>query len=183
MKRHLTNTTERVVTAVVSGLREADSVRDGLCTCAACRADITALTLCTLPPHFCTGRKDERFVREKLGNRVEGAVDHAAQRVAMHPKHDRIDGPAPSLKLVNFTFEEGMVLLDSLIREESLSCSCDTCASDILAYTLNRFPPKYGVERNGKVELPPKQRGRLRQDMALLLPVAVETISNRPRHS
>lgn len=182
MQQRLTNTTERVVTAAVSAFREKNSAGDGLCTCAPCSADITALTLCTLPPHFCTGRKDKRFVREKLGNRVEGAVDQAAQRVASHPKHERTDDPHPSLKLVNFTLEEGLVLLDSLIREEYLSCSCDTCTSDILAYTLNRFPPKYGVERNGEVSLPRKQRDRLRQDMAFLLPLAVETISGRPRH-
>ena len=183
MRHRLTNTTERVVAAAVDALREQPGNDVPLCTCAACNADIMALTLCSLPPHYCTGREDEQFVREKLGDRVERAVGHSAQRVALHPKHDRVEEGKPDVNLVNFTFEEGTVLLSSLMEQEPRPCSCDTCSSDILAYTLNRFPPKYGVVRSGRIEFPQNERDSLRQDMAFILALAVGVVSSKPRHS
>ncbi len=183
MKYRLTNTTERVVTAAVDVLRESPADAAPLCSCAACRADIMALTLCSLPPHYCTGREDESFVREKLGSRVEREVVHSAQRVAKHPKHDRVEEGKGDVNLLNFTFEEGSALLASLPGQEPFPCSCDTCSSDILAYTLNRFPPKYGVARSGKIEFPQHERDSLRQDMAFILALAVGVVSSKPRHS
>jgi hypothetical protein len=183
MASRLTNSTELVIGDIVAGQRARISPREGRCRCAACEADITALTLSSLPPQYFTTVKAGDLLMGKEMERLEVAVESAAARVARNPKDGRPGTPPSEVRLVNYTFEEGTAIVDDLVGEGALPCSCDECCSDILAYALNRFPAKYGVERDGRTALRQRDRENIQQDLAFFVRFAAGVVSRRPRHS
>ena len=183
MASRLTNSTEQVIGDIIAGQRTRMSARDGRCQCAACEADVTALALSSLPPRYFTTVKAGDLLMGKEIDRLEVAVESAAARVARNPKDGMPDTPPSEVRLVNYAFEEGTTIVDDLVEEGALPCSCDSCCSDILAYALNRFPAKYGVARDGRTSFRQRDRENLQQDLAFFVRFAAAIVSRNPRHS
>ena len=63
-------------------------------------------------------------------------------------------------------------------------CGCVLCRNDIMAYALNRLPPKYVVSTTGevytKMDALKTQHGA---DIVAALTHAVQAVSAAPRHS
>lgn len=182
----LVNTTERVVRETVDDRkRTALSADDGTgCWCPLCESDVMALTLGALSPHYCTDFDDRKVLEAEESRKVERTVDHSIARVALHPKHERLaeDILDLRLRLVNFSCKEGKAILDSLFEDAGDSCSCPQCRTETLAYALNRYPPRYGVERNGIVEMPARERAAIREEISIILTHANRVVTASPRH-
>lgn len=41
--------------------------------------------------------------------------------------------------------------LEEYLRKNDIPCKCDRCQSDIMAFALNRLPPRYFVSLKGEV--------------------------------
>jgi hypothetical protein len=179
------NDTERVVRETVDRKKASRSADDNTeCWCPLCESDIMALSLGALSPHYCTDFDYEKVLEGEESRRVERAVDHSISRVALHPKHERLaeDISDLRLRLVNFSCKEGKAIIDSLLDDSGDSCSCPQCRAETLAYALNRYPPRYGVERNGIVEMPALEREAIREEISIILTHANRVVTASPRH-
>ncbi len=182
---NLRNATERVVRETVDQKKTVRSAGDSTgCWCPLCESDIIALSLGTLSPHYCTDFDYEKVLKEDERSRVEKTVDYSIARVALHPKHERLaeDVSDLRLRLVNFSCKEGKAIIDSLFDDSGDSCDCPQCRSETLAYALNRYPPRYGVERNGIVEMPARERAAIREEISIILTHASRVVTASPRH-
>ncbi len=155
------------------------------CWCELCGSDTIALSLNTLPTHYCT--RDNYALRKgrSISRDVERAVCESMERVRRRPKHNSIGWvyDASLIRIINFPLQIGSALIQPITKRLGISCRCDLCVSDILAYALNRFPPKYGVELRGEINLPSHMKDFMRHDLMPVIAEAAKIISTRPRHS
>lgn len=182
----LENATERLVADEIEKRKAPPHADSTLCWCSLCENDVMALSLMSISPRYET-----RFISATAtGIEIElirEAVSSALSRVSLHPRHERY--PATSgvveLRLVNFSREAGASLVNALPAEDGKNtfCVCARCRADTLAYALNRFPPRYGLERNGSVEFPAKERDAIRAEMSSFIAYAARVVADNPRHS
>ncbi len=184
MAHSIHNATERLVLAEVQGRKTSRQETDGGCWCDGCEKDVVALSLSSLPPHYCTRFDWEEALQREGALWVRETVTRSLERVARHPKHHRQNSEAGGsrFRLVNFSFEECEAVIEQVLMEEQQACTCRRCLDDVLAYALNRYPPKYGVERNGEVSFPPKEREMARQELSSIVAAAAEVVGRKPRH-
>ena len=154
------------------------------CWCGLCEADVKALALSKLTPCYCTTFDYTPILMTEDHLIVRRAVSQAVKRVALHPKHDRgsISPPPGGPRVVDFVYQEGLGLVRHLMEESGSRCSCEQCRQDALAYSLNRYPPRYGVQRNGAANLPEKEQTAIRIELAAIMSRAVRMVSDKPRH-
>jgi len=137
-----------------------------------------------LPPRYCTANCHGSRVENKRTGAVKNAVLTSMRKVSQRPKH-RFSAPEtiPSkVRIINFTYEEGMTQVASVMLKSSVPCPCEKCRSDILAYALNRYPPKYGVLHGGTSSLPAYQLDFIRHELGLILCHAAGLVGSHPRH-
>ena len=179
----LQNANEQAVLKEVDS-QKALSAGDDSCWCRQCEADVKALALSKLTPCYCTTFDYTPILMTEDYLVVRQAVSQAVGRVALHPKHDRASaGPPPGgPRVVNFIYQEGLELVGQLMEKAESRCSCEQCRRDALAYSLNRYPPRYGVQRNGSASLPEKEHTAIRIELAVIMGRAVRMVSDKPRH-
>jgi hypothetical protein len=177
------NRTEEAVRAEIARLKEGTGEQAEQCWCALCEADVIALAMTILPPCYCTRVLPEDDVAST--GSVRNAVFTAARRVQRRPKHRMAHPESRDAKvhLVNYTYEEGAALVATLRHRSDSSCSCRICQQDMLAYALNRYPPKYGVIHGGTSNLPSYQRDYIRHELEIIISHAAGIITARPRHA
>lgn len=62
-------------------------------------------------------------------------------------------------------------------------CTCDTCKSDVVAYTLNRLPPRYVATHQGRLMVQAKScEMQFRADVMAALGKAVLVVGQSPHH-
>lgn len=176
------NSIERTVANSLEEFKIGSELAKGKCWCPACEADVMALTLTRLPPGYYTRFGDEGSPTEKERECIQQAVEESARRVARFPRHDRFTSSSPQARLINFNVEEGTEIVKALSEESILPCDCLSCCSDILTYSLNRVQPRYGVERDGQVDLPDGEKEDIRQRVAVMIALASGVVAGRPSH-
>jgi hypothetical protein len=184
MTSAIQNANEEAVLGEIESRKAADSQKDSACWCPYCEADVKALALSKLTPCYCTDFDYTPILQTEEHPRVRKAVSTALERVALHPKHrhNPAEGPPGGPHVVNFIAQAGEELLEEVMETSGSSCTCARCRSDALAYSLNRYPPRYGVRRDGKPSLPEKERATIRLELATIMARAARMISDKPRH-
>lgn len=182
MATRILNEMEEAVRAELAGAK-ARSESKGVCWCELCEADMIALTLTSLPPQYCTSRCRGTGDDSQLQEQVRDALHSSIERVGNNPKHFPADreGKESSPRLINFNFEEGAESVTDIM--DSALCTCEHCCADTLAMALNRYPSKYGVEVEGSVNFPPRERASIRRELGLIMTHAAEVVAKRPRHA
>lgn len=72
--------------------------------------------------------------------------------------------------------------LDSML-EKSDCCKCEKCRDDIMAYALNRLPPKYISTEEGELFAKVSTLSeKYNFDVIKAIAMAIEVVSNHPRH-
>jgi competence protein ComFB len=73
--------------------------------------------------------------------------------------------------------------LENLISEREDICKCPKCKLDIVAWALNRLPPKYVVTDKGRMYTKLKEQEiQFRADVVQELTKAISRISKGPQH-
>lgn len=155
-----------------------------VCWCPLCRADMMALALSTLPPRYSTRRIATVTPGSDHDVEAAEAVSRAVRKVGLHPKHPpgeaaHADEP---VFVVNFPLEECFRVVDRLVDPDGETCSCWHCRCDTVAFALNRYPARYGVEHRGETHLRESDRTAMREEIAQFLGLAVGVIAAVPRH-
>jgi hypothetical protein len=155
------------------------------CTCALCEIDALAFALNSLPALYCLGHHYGIAAQKIDPEKVKQAVEGAFLRVNRRPRHSP---SAPELdpdllRLRNFALEQAAVVLERLAAGMRPVCFCEECREDIVAYALNRVPPRSGVERRGVLRMPPHQMDFLRDELERILAKAAKLIAANPRHN
>jgi hypothetical protein len=178
------NEIEEAVTNQVVQLKSLADEEGSHCWCPLCEADVTALAMTILPPKYSTAVFGETSSGERGHDPVTSALTTSLRRVDRSPNHPR-SAPASGsahVNVINYALDETIALLEGLKQRQELPCVCDECLSDTLAYTLNRYPPKYGVLRGGRTNLPPYQRDFMRHELGIIISHAINIIASSPRH-
>jgi hypothetical protein len=89
---------------------------------------------------------------------------------------------ASEIRLVDFGIQEGAVMVGPFLQRLEAACTCARCRADALAFGLNRFRPRYGVEVQGKLRMPPHEMEFIRHELRTVLWKAAGTIAAKPRH-
>ena len=180
----LTNAMELGVKRFLNRLRAASPAGQETCWCPLCRADMMALALSSLPPRYATRRpwdiEADAHLAESLGAQVTRAVRHV-ELFPKHPSGGALEATEP-VWIVNFPLEEGFRAIEPLIRSREDVCDCWQCRCDVVAFALNRYPPRYGVERGGHTHLREVDRDQMRSELASFLELAIGIVSKVPRH-
>jgi hypothetical protein len=180
----LINAMEQTVRAHLKRLREASVLGDETCWCPLCRADMMALALSSLPPRYATRRPNAADVDPAQAATVHGQILKAARHVASFPKHPKgaaVPAGEP-VWVVNFPLEESFRAVDGMIRTHDGVCDCWNCRCDMVAFALNRYPSRYGVEHEGKTHLLDDERERIRVELSSFLDLALRVVTTVPRH-
>jgi hypothetical protein len=164
----------------IKGLAEEENAP---CWCPLCEADVTALSMSILPPRYSTAVFGD-LDTDAGHNPVRSALSTSVRRVDRSPNHPRSSPELRSARInvINYAYDEGAALLAGLRERGELSCGCDECLADTLAYSLNRYPPKYGVLRGGRANLPPYQRDFMRHELGVIISHTLSIIAASPRH-
>ena len=173
--------------AVYGGVHELKALageENAPCWCPLCEADVSALAMTILPPRYSTAVFGDISSPEGGHNPVRSALSTSVRRVDRSPNHPRSSPELRSARInvINFALEEGSALLTGLREREELPCSCDECLADALAYSLNRYPPRYGVLRGGRTNLPPYQRDFMRHELGVIISHSLSVVGASPRH-
>lgn len=178
----LTNAMEDAVKRHLHELREVSE--SGVCWCPLCRADMMALSLSTLPPRYFTRRAAELEADEPMRTTIRDEVSRAVHHVERYPKHSRGAAVAAGepVWVVNFPLEESFLAVETLFHEQKPACDCWKCRCDVVAFALNRYPARYGVEHQGKTHLLDGDRVLMRQELSSFLELALQVVSTVPRH-
>jgi competence protein ComFB len=79
--------------------------------------------------------------------------------------------------LVRFLFD------DAFRNTGKLACTCEQCRDDILAFALNRLPPRYVSSDLGHAYVKTQyMSSQLQSDIVSELARAAEIVRDRPRH-
>lgn len=184
MGHTIRNATQQLVLAEVEARKSSRLREESGCWCEGCTQDVIALALSSLPPHYCTRFNWEEALQREGALWVQETVSRSLERVTRHPKHGRLNADSTSrrFRLVNFSFEECESVISEVLLEEEDACTCPRCRDDVMAYALNRYPPKYGVARNGEVNFPGKEREMIRRELSAIVSAASEVVARKPRH-
>ncbi len=180
----LRNAMEPAVKAHLNRLRLEGGGDKGTCWCPLCRADMMALALSGLPPRYSTRRQLTVDPGSEQDGAAAQAVAHAIEQVGRHPKHAPgapVDGNEPVF-VVNFPLEESFRAVDQLVSPDGETCGCWHCRCDTVAFALNRYPARYGVEHRGETHLREPDRAAMREEIGQFLGLAVGVVSAVPRH-
>lgn len=73
--------------------------------------------------------------------------------------------------------------LEKLLACEEALCKCQKCKLDIIAWALNRLPPKYIVSEKGRIYTRlDEQNTQFRVDVIRQLTKAMFNVSKNPQH-
>jgi len=180
----LTNAMEHAVRVHLDRIRAQSVAGDETCWCPLCRADMMALALSSLPPRYATRRPNDHGIEESLAATVHDGVALARRQVERFPKHAIGSAVAAGepVWVVNFPLEEGFRAVDLILRRHDGACDCWNCRCDMLAFALNRYPARYGVEHEGLTHLMEDDRERMREELSSFLDLAVRVVTTVPRH-
>lgn len=180
----LTNAMEQAVRVYVNQLQNQSTGSDETCWCSLCQADIIALTLSSLTPHYSIRHPDIDDLDPAVTTAVGKAANLARRQVSRFPKHLRSGATAAGEPawVVNFTLEEVFRAVDEILRHDDRACGCRYCRCDMAAIVLNRYPARYGVEHGGKTQLFEKDRALIRQELSKFLDLALQVVWASPRH-
>jgi len=114
-------------------------------------------------PHLQLRRKRPMYARYilLLRRRVTSAKPPLSRTSSRHkvvPAEDRV-------QLVDYRLREGARMVGPLLGKLPGICDCPSCRTDILAHSLNRFSPRYGVLAAGKSRLQPHDLDFIRHEM------------------
>jgi competence protein ComFB len=83
----------------------------------------------------------------------------------------------------NYTEDAVLEELVGVLDQLKDSCKCEKCRQDMLAYALNRLPPKYVVTDLGGVYTKLYQfKAQAKADAAVRLVEAARVVKANPRH-
>ena len=178
------NDMEFLVKAEMRKQRELTGKNDDGCWCLLCEMDILALALNQLPPRYCQEKNFCATDSRGFGGDVRNAVARAVQRVGRRPKHrpGRVPSGDTDVRMENYAQKIGHAVLATVLSSESAACPCDQCQADILAYALNRYPPKYGVSYGGRESYQENYADFIRHEIAQALTRAAAVVRERPHH-
>ena len=179
----LSNSMEQPVRMHLSRLRAQSPAGDETCWCPLCRADMMALALTSLPPRYAT-RAGNFEIEARTAETIREEVVSALRQVGQRPKHEKgvaLAAEAP-VWVVNFPLEEGFRAVDMILRQHEGACDCWDCRCDMLAFALNRYPARYGVEHEGRTQLIEAHREQMREEITSFLEIAVKVVTTVPRH-
>lgn len=174
---------EHAVRIHLNQIRAHSPARDETCWCPLCRADMMALALTSLPPRYATRRASD-IEAESQSAAVHDVLVLARNQVSRFPKHPKgaaVAAGAP-VWVVNFPLEEGFRAVDAILRRHDRACDCWHCRCDMVAFALNRYPARYGVEHEGQTHLFEEQREQMREELSSFLDLAVRVVTTVPRH-
>jgi hypothetical protein len=178
------NEMEAVVRDEVARVRAAAAGSRSECWCQLCEADTVALALTLLPPLYCREETVGTAATLISAGKIRDAVKAALKRVGLAPKHP--PGALPTLRrdvgLINYAYEVGSTMVASALSRTTRACTCEHCRTDALAYALNRYPAKYGVNLSGRRSLHPTYLDFMRYELGLLVNHAAGVVSKHPRH-
>lgn len=87
------------------------------------------------------------------------------------------------MKLFNYMEDIAANELEGLLEDTKDICKCQKCKLDILAWALNRLPPKYIVSEKGRVFTKlTEQNVQFQVDVIRELTKAILYISKKPQH-
>ncbi len=87
------------------------------------------------------------------------------------------------MKIVNYMEDIVRDTLESLLSERKDICKCQKCKLDMIAWALNRLPPKYVVTDKGRMYTKLKEQEiQFRADVVQELTRAIAHISKDPQH-
>jgi competence protein ComFB len=87
------------------------------------------------------------------------------------------------MKLYNYMEDVVKDTLEDLLSQKEDICKCQKCKFDMMAWALNRLPPKYIVSDKGRIFT--KLQGvevQFRADVVRELTKAISHISKSPQH-
>lgn len=180
----LSNSMEPAVRKHLSRIRAQSPAGDETCWCPLCRADMMALALTSLPPRYATCRPCDVEIEARMAAAIRDEVALARRQVERHPKHAKGVPVAAeeAVWVVNFPLEEGFRAVDAILRQHDSACDCWSCRCDMVAFALNRYPARYGVEHEGRTQLLEEHRERMRDELSSFLVHAVQVVTTVPRH-
>ena len=180
----LSNSMEREVRNHLDRVRTQSPAGDEGCWCPLCRADMMALVLSSLPPRYATRRSSEVEVEAQLTAAIHDGVQVARRQVTQFPKHpkDAAVAAGEPVWVVNFPLEEGFRAVDAILRRQDKVCDCWNCRCDMVAFALNRYPARYGVEHRGQTHLFELDREQIRVELSSFLERAVNVVTTVPHH-
>ena len=178
------NEMEQLVRDEVARARQEGGPGYAGCWCPLCEIDIVALALTLLPPLYCRTATYGHAAGLIRAGTISDAVQSALKRVSLWPKHR--PGTLPTRRdtvgLINYTLEVGSSMVGPALGLSATGCSCDECRSDTLADALNRYPAKYGVDRDGRRSLHPTYLDFMRYELGMLINQAARVVSAHPHH-
>lgn len=87
------------------------------------------------------------------------------------------------MKLINYMEEAATYELEKLLKDTPDVCKCQKCKLDMLAWALNRLPPKYIVSEKGRIYTKlNEQTVQFQVDVIRELTKAILCISKKPQH-
>ena len=180
----LSNSMEQAVRIHLNRVRAQSPAGDETCWCPLCRADMMALALTSLPPRYATRRRSSLEVEALETTAIHDGVALARRQVERFPKHERGAAVAAGepVWVVNFPLEEGFRAVESILRRHEGACDCWNCRCDMVAFALNRYPTRYGVEHRGQTGLFEQDREQMRSELSSFLELAVRVVTTVPRH-
>jgi hypothetical protein len=180
----LVNAMEMTVKSHLQRLRAESPNGDETCWCPLCRADMMALALSSLPPRYATRRSHDLASDPKTAEAVLAEVLRAVRHVERYPKHPTGQAVAAGepVWVVNFPLEESFRAVEAMIRSLDGACDCWNCRCDMVAFALNRYPARYGVEHGGITHLLDADREQMRDELASFLDLAMQVVLTVPRH-
>ncbi|MFZ5623950.1 MAG: late competence development ComFB family protein [Gemmatimonadota bacterium] len=82
----------------------------------------------------------------------------------------------------NLVEEHVLQAYDALVGHFPAFCGCDVCRSDVLAYALNRLPPRYVSTLEGLVVSEVSlERQQAQADISVVVMEAVRMVMRSPR--
>ena len=180
----LSNSMEQAVRLHLNQVRAQSKTDDETCWCPLCRADMMALALTTLPPRYATRRRNSVELEALPASAIHDGIAIARRQVSRFPKHERGAAVAAGepVWVVNFPLEEGFRAVEPILRRHEGACDCWNCRCDMVAFALNRYPTRYGVEHRGRTHLLEESREQMRSELASFLELAVQVVTTVPRH-
>jgi hypothetical protein len=175
---------EQAVRIHLNRIRAQSPAKDETCWCPLCRADMMALALTTLPPRYVTCRPRDADSEARLVADIRAEVVLACRQIERLPKHAK-GAPVPAgepVWVVNFPLEEGFRVVAAMLRRHNPACDCWNCRCDMVAFALNRYPARYGVEHEGRTRMFEEHRERMRDELSPFLDYAIKVVATVPRH-